>query len=75
MREQANSAQPGEQGDGEAASGVKAAAVRAQLARILASPSFDASERNRRFLEHVVEETLAGRGERMSRTTSPRTRA
>jgi TolB-like protein len=65
MREQANSAQPGEQGDGEAASGVKAAAVRAQLARILASPSFDASERNRRFLEHVVEETLAGRGERI----------
>lgn len=65
MRERSNSAQAGETEDGEAASGVTVAGVRAQLARILASPSFDASERNRRFLEHVVEETLAGRGERI----------
>ncbi len=34
-------------------------AVRAELGRILASPGFDASERNRRFLAHVVEEALA----------------
>ncbi|MEZ5861692.1 MAG: hypothetical protein R3D28_22375, partial [Geminicoccaceae bacterium] len=65
MREWANSAQAGEEEDGEAASGVTKAGVRRQLARILASPSFDASERNRRFLEHVVEETLAGRGDRI----------
>ncbi len=37
------------------------AAIRAQLARILASDRFDASERNRRFLRYVVEECLAGR--------------
>lgn len=37
------------------------AAIRAQLARILASARFDASERNRRFLRYVVEECLAGR--------------
>ena len=34
--------------------------VRAQLQRILASPDFVASDRNRRFLAHVVERTLAG---------------
>lgn len=44
---------------------VPAAAVRAELQRILKSPHFDASERNRRFLEHVVEEALAGRAERI----------
>ncbi len=36
-------------------------AIRAQLDRILASDQFDASERNRRFLRYVVEESLAGR--------------
>jgi TolB-like protein len=36
-----------------------------ELDRLLASPEFDASERNRRFLRHVVEETLAGRGARI----------
>ena len=41
------------------------AAIRAELARILASGAFDASDRNRSFLRHVVEETLAGRGERI----------
>lgn len=35
--------------------------VRAQLARILESPDFPASERNRRFLQLVVENTLAGK--------------
>ncbi len=34
--------------------------VRAQLQRILASPDFVASDRNRRFLTHVVERSLAG---------------
>lgn len=35
--------------------------MRAELRRILHSPQFDASERNRRFLGYVVEEALAGR--------------
>ncbi|WP_306753141.1 hypothetical protein [Paracoccus actinidiae] len=39
--------------------------IRGELARILASPDFDASERNRRFLSYVVEETLAGRADRI----------
>jgi adenylate cyclase len=49
----------------QASRGISADDVRAQLARILASPDFDASERNRRFLSHIVEETLAGRGDRI----------
>src|SRR5215831_10779775 len=40
-------------------------AVRAQLQRIIASSQFDASPRNRRFLQYVVEETLADRAERI----------
>jgi adenylate cyclase len=40
-------------------------AVRAQLARIIASEKFDASGRNRRFFEYIVEETLQGRAERI----------
>ena len=39
--------------------------IRSELQRILSSRQFDASERNRRFLEYVVEETLSGRGERI----------
>lgn len=39
--------------------------VRAELARIIESADFDASDRNRRFLAYVVEETLAGRAERI----------
>lgn len=35
--------------------------VRAQLARIVESPDFPASERNRRFLQLVVGNTLAGK--------------
>lgn len=38
---------------------------RDQLARILSSADFDATDRERRFLGHVVEETLAGRGDRI----------
>ncbi|MTH61659.1 tetratricopeptide repeat protein [Paracoccus litorisediminis] len=39
--------------------------IRAELERILASSDFQASARNRRFLRHVVEETLLGRGGRI----------
>jgi adenylate cyclase len=39
--------------------------IRAELRRVLGSSQFDASERNRRFLEYVVEETLAGRAGRI----------
>ena len=39
--------------------------IRLALERVLVSADFDASERNRRFLRHVVEETLAGRAERI----------
>ena len=39
--------------------------VRKQLETILASPHFDASDRNRRFLRFIVEECLAGRGDRI----------
>ncbi len=48
---------------------VSTEAVRGELARILASPAFDASERNRQFLAHVVEEALAERGERIKAYT------
>lgn len=41
------------------------ASVREELARILASPAFDASLRNRAFLRHVVEEVLVGRANRI----------
>jgi hypothetical protein len=39
--------------------------VRAQLEILLASPELDAPARARRFLRYVVEETLAGRAERI----------
>jgi len=39
--------------------------VRHELERILASSEFAASDRNRRFLRHVVEEKLSGRGDRI----------
>jgi TolB-like protein len=42
-----------------------AARVTAQLEAILSSPMFDASERNRRFLRYIVEETLANGGTRI----------
>jgi len=40
-------------------------AVRAELERLLSSEALDASDRRRAFLRFVVEETLAGRGERL----------
>lgn len=39
--------------------------VRAQIEVLLASPDFDAPARARRFLRYVVEETLAGRADRI----------
>ena len=44
-------------------------AVRAELGRILKSPQFDASERNRGFLTFVVEEALGGRADRIKAYT------
>jgi TolB-like protein/predicted Zn-dependent protease len=41
------------------------AAIREQLERILLSGPFHQSHRRQRFLEYVVNETLAGRGERL----------
>jgi adenylate cyclase len=41
------------------------AKVRKELQRILNSTHFDTSDRNRRFLAYVVDETLEGRGERI----------
>jgi TolB-like protein len=46
-----------------------AASVREGLERILASPGFDASERNRRFLRYIVEEALAGRADQLKGVT------
>ncbi len=40
-------------------------AVRAQLDRILKSGPFERSQRRQRFLEYIVDETLAGRGDRI----------
>ena len=48
---------------------MNAASVREALERILASPGFDASARNRRLLEYLVEETLAGRADRLKGLT------
>ena len=48
---------------------VSTEAVRAELGRILESPHFDASERNRGFLTYVVEEALAGRTDRIKAYT------
>jgi hypothetical protein len=47
------------------AAGPSAAAVLAQLEKILGSPLFLNSERMSRFLRFVVEETLAGRAEQV----------
>lgn len=52
-------------GNLESSGGIPTPVVQEQLERILASPDFDAPERNRRFLRYVVEEALAGRGERI----------
>jgi TolB-like protein len=43
--------------------------IRAELDRVLRSAHFTTSDRNRRFLQYVVEETLAGRAERLKAYT------
>ena len=48
---------------------MNAASAREALDRILASPGFDASARSRRFLAYLVEETLAGRADRLKGLT------
>ena len=40
-------------------------AIREQLVRILKSDPFHQSSRRQRFLEYIVNETLAGRGEKL----------
>ncbi|OWV81199.1 hypothetical protein ATY77_23475 [Rhizobium sp. R634] len=54
---------PMENGHGQARH--EPASIRAQLDRILASPEFLASERGRRFLQYIVEQTLEGHGEQI----------
>ena len=39
--------------------------IRAYLARLLAAPGFPASTRRRNLLEYLVEQTLAGQGDRL----------
>jgi hypothetical protein len=48
-----------------AANALPVEACTAQLARILGSEDFEATDRERRFLGYVVEEALAGRGSRI----------
>jgi len=43
--------------------------IHPQLDRILTSPDFDAPERVRRFLAFIVQETLAGRADRLKAYT------
>jgi adenylate cyclase len=43
--------------------------LRDQLNRVLASPQFDASERNRRFLSYVVEKAIEGHPDRIKAYT------
>jgi adenylate cyclase len=49
--------------------GIPADLIQAQLERIIASSAFDASRRNCAFLRFIVEETLAGRGDRIKAYT------
>jgi len=43
----------------------EAAEIRAYLAALLAQKEFNTSDRNRRFLSYIIEETLEGRAERI----------
>jgi TolB-like protein/TPR repeat protein len=49
----------------DSAAAVEPERVRAQLERILASPGFASAKSARRFVQYVVEETLAGRGDQI----------
>jgi hypothetical protein len=44
---------------------LSADAIRAAVGRVLTSPDFDVPDRARRFLTYVVEEAIAGRGDRI----------
>lgn len=52
-----------------AADSLTAAEVREELHRVLNSAQFITSNRNRRFLQYVVDETLAGRADRLKAYT------
>lgn len=60
-----NGTNHGVEGPSQAQSQPSAEDVRAQLERLVTSPDFDAPARARRFLRYIVEETLAGRAERI----------
>jgi adenylate cyclase len=49
--------------------GIPSGLIQAQLERIIASGAFDASRRNQAFLRFIVEETLAGRADRIKAYT------
>src|SRR5689334_22164225 len=49
--------------------GLSPEAVRAELGKILATDTFRRSERSRKLLEAVVEQTLAGKSERLKEYT------
>ena len=53
------------EGDGS----IRADEIRRQLQLVLESADFDTTERNRRFLAYVVEESLAGRSDRIKAYT------
>ena len=57
--------QRGQTADGSVTHAASEADIRRQLERILGHPAFDASDRMRAFLAYVVEEALAGRGDRI----------
>lgn len=64
----ADVAELGDLGDGPVScseAGCSPHLIAGQLRRLLSSPAFEASERNRRFLTYAVEEVLAGRAGRI----------
>lgn len=60
-----NTKRPARPAAREGPEGVSETEIRTQLARILAHPEFEATERLRAFLTFVVEESLAGRAGRI----------
>lgn len=55
--------------EGDQSSVTGADEVRTELDRLLSSDAFEASDRRKRFLQYLVDETLAGRSERLKGTT------
>ena len=43
--------------------------IRGHLEHLLTSPDFDGSARSRQFLKYVVDEVLAGRGDRLHQSS------